>query len=91
MFYDGHRFVHTADEGFDQCLICGGTWSAGAVGRWAASDGDWPTSCPGRTDVVYGYPGERVCEAANGRPCEAAQERGTCEHTDHQCNCVYCQ
>lgn len=95
---NGHRFVSCdSSEGAvcESCLTCGGHWEltpdeSGTVGYYVSSAGEPADECSGRTDMVHGYAGERVCEADNGRPCEANRETGTCPHVDHECNCVQC-
>lgn len=90
----GHRFMGTDKEMEESCLTCGAVYHLVLTpdetydADYQASNGDYPNHCSHRTDLVHGV--ERVCQAANGRGCEASQESGVCEHTDHECNCVSC-
>ncbi len=95
----GHRFMNTgeyADDDFrhayESCMTCGAEFilrdCGDNQGAYEASNGDAPIECSDRTDLSHGY--EAVCENDNGRPCQRAEESGTCEHIAFECNCVLC-
>jgi hypothetical protein len=84
----GHRFVGTDAPEHDACLTCGGMWElvnrGDDTGRYQSADGSAPADCTGDTGQAHGYPGERVCHDCPGYPDD-------CPHTDHACNCLFCQ
>ncbi len=94
-----HRFMSTgecADESgrksYESCLTCGAVYVlvnlGDGSGKYVTNGGGEPSNCSGRTDLVHGY--ERVCENDNGRSCESAVDTGSCEHTNHACDCTLC-
>lgn len=102
----GHRFcdsepIEESNSSYEKCLTCGGQWILSPApeddplgfgegyGKYHASNGDDPIECTGRTDLEHHY--EAVCQAANGRGCEASED-GPCEHlaAEQGCNCVLC-
>lgn len=97
----GHRFYMTggADDGSyvcETCMTCGAEYELSPdpdrpyVGNYHASNGDEPQDCSFRTNLQHGT--GAPCQAADGLPCEAYDDAGTCDHlaADHGCNCVLC-
>lgn len=92
-----HRWMSTGTTDEDSCLTCGVVavlrpepGSDGAWGCYYGGDGELIISCTGRTDLVHGT--ERHCDGTDGRGCAdwQASQGETCEHVDHECNCVAC-
>lgn len=85
-----HRFM--SGDGTESCITCGAEFTlvnlGDGRGRYTTNSGEQPITCTGRTDLAHGI--ERHCEGFTGRGCVASQETGTCEHTEHECNCVQC-
>lgn len=87
----GHTFI--TEDGTPTCLNCGAGYTLSPVpergdnyGRYHANNGDDPMDCYDLRGKVHGI--ERNCEVDNGRSCTEYGE--PCEHTDHDCNCVFC-
>lgn len=93
----GHNFYGDDSDGTEACTTCGATFAfedivsdpefPESVDRtYQANNGDAPNYCPG-TDREHG---EAPCQIGrNGNGCEASQD-GPCEHTSHDCNCLFC-
>lgn len=89
-----HNFGGADNGSTETCQTCGGTWGyedtptgSKSVDRvYQANNGDAPSECPGDSREH----GEAPCQAGrDGNGCEAAQD-GPCQHTSHDCNCLYC-
>jgi hypothetical protein len=88
----GHRWMSTNTVDEDSCLTCGvlailrpEADSDGGYGCYYGGDGELIISCTGRTDLVHG------CERHCGHDtCQEFPADGTCEHTEHECNCLLC-
>jgi len=89
----GHRFMSTDSEGHDSCLTCGAMYQLMALaddpsrGEYMAANGDAPMECTGDTSMAHGYPGERYCHE-HQHPRDYSDHE--CEHTSHDCNCLFC-
>jgi len=96
----GHHFMpedggmEDDEATYERCIRCGAMYQLLAHaddptrGEYLAADGSEPMECSGDTSMVHGYPGERVCEADNGRPCNPHND--DCVHVAHNCNCLFC-